>query len=118
MDVLKGTRTGTLVAPGATTALLCVYPFVSTDPMPLGKTHTAKDPAGVAKLLNTAPDTPPAPNLDSSCLAGGKEQYLFVLGYPNRPPAVVTVGCGTVESGGVVRYDAPLKELLAFWPNR
>nr|MDT0656931.1 hypothetical protein [Micromonospora sp. DSM 115978] len=107
------TRRGNLVPPGASEALLCVYPFRAPNPMPLGSTHrivTGVD--AVVDLLNRAPESRP-PGVE--CLLGGTTAYNVVLGYPDRRPAVVHVRNCAVDQSGAVRYEVGIGRLTTLF---
>lgn len=128
-EMPTATRSGQLVPEGATGGAVCTYfdkdgtsGAVLIDQRPL-----KGDPAALIDYLNglsaTDPATlaTPAPgeHIVHECLMAGFPVHQFVLSYPARSPAVVTVNsrCGTVEQGGAVRYTTGLHTLMAYWQS-
>jgi hypothetical protein len=113
------TRGGALVPEGAAEALLCRYP-VPLDPpstpgqQVLGTVQAISDPAELIAYLNGLPTSRP-PQTESGCTAAAGTQHTIVVGYPDRPPAVVRLVSCALEQGGNVRYDADLRVLVAFF---
>jgi len=112
------TRDGALVTGRPSRALLCRYaatgatrPLTGTDEVDAGRV------SAVVAALNALPAWEPASGEDGGCLLGEQAWYEIVVGYPDRPPAVLDVSpdCGVVSGGGAVRRMPSLTALLGLW---
>jgi hypothetical protein len=112
-EVPRSTRDGLFVAPAASEALLCEYPFDAASPASPAVRDARRldgDPAELIDYLNRLPGEFPEPQ---PC-PGGRTEYAIVFGYPDRAPAVVSLLCEW-EHAGAVRRDGDLRKVLAHW---
>lgn len=108
------TRKGPLVPSGATEALLCSYRFAAPEPAPLTATHRLTTGAAeVVAYLNGLSTSQPE---GAACVMSGVTQHVVVVGYADRPAAVVYAHiCGGWEQAGAVRYGGDIRTVTAFW---
>jgi hypothetical protein len=109
-------RGGLLVPEGGTEALLCRYPLpAGPGPQILGGVRALADPRALIAYLNGLPSLASVPpGVEAGCPPVGRTQHTIVIGYPDRPPAIVRLDCG-VEQGGNIRYGGDLATLSDFF---
>lgn len=113
-DRPSSTRTsGPFVPNGATEALLCSYPPLGRPTLPVGDVHTLTTGVGdIVDYLNGLPATEKA---GAACAAYQSTEHVVVLGYPDRPPAVVFLRECSLDQSGQVRYQGDIKKITGFW---
>ncbi len=108
------TRTSGPFAPrGAIEAMLCSYPPLDAQTRPVGDVHRLT--TGVERIVEYLNGLPAVAKPDLLCPLDQRTEHVVVLGYSDRPPAVVTFRQCSLDQSGQVRYQGDIKKITGFW---